>query len=330
MRSFELLYPGFLLWAFLVTKGHAASKKARDAVLLTDVNALTLYGGRKTTHRRVSALPQLKCVGGDAKGIYEIDVLRCKNQGTDYDDLKCVFRLEHVNLVSRLLTLWNSVQWTCTSSLPSEFKLGSTNVICEGYSSPDDPYILKGSCGVEYKLFLTSRGEEKYGHRRDPSETSLDRFIDKAFWFVFAGIIIAVIYALVRSRAREGGAARDGRPGQGWGGGGGGPGGDDPPPPYDGPPKPNGAFPRSYGAFGGAQNQGGWRPGFWTGALGGAAAAYAAGNRNQGNQRQDSWWGSNNNQGGRDSWQARGSNSRSSFGSSSRHESQGFGSTSRR
>ncbi|KAH0547857.1 hypothetical protein GP486_008402, partial [Trichoglossum hirsutum] len=56
-----------------------------------------------------------------------------------------------------------SIQWTCTASLPPEFKLGSTDVICEGYKSREDPYILKGSCGVEYRLILTDKGEEKYG-----------------------------------------------------------------------------------------------------------------------------------------------------------------------
>lgn len=34
--------------------------------------------------------------------------------------------------------------WQCTADLPKWFKLGSTDVLCEGYSNPDDPYILKG------------------------------------------------------------------------------------------------------------------------------------------------------------------------------------------
>ena len=34
-------------------------------------------------------------------------------------------------------------------------------VICEGYDYPDDPYILKGSCGLEYTLELTKEGHNR-------------------------------------------------------------------------------------------------------------------------------------------------------------------------
>ena len=44
-------------------------------------------------------------------------------------------------------------------------------MLCEGYDDPDDPYILKGSCGVEYRLVLTKAGEAKYGTRREPRGT---------------------------------------------------------------------------------------------------------------------------------------------------------------
>ena len=45
--------------------------------------------------------------------------------------------------------------------------LGSVNVICEGYDYPDDPYILAGSCGLEYTLELTQAGRERNnaGHK---------------------------------------------------------------------------------------------------------------------------------------------------------------------
>ncbi|KAL8714725.1 MAG: hypothetical protein Q9225_006508, partial [Loekoesia sp. 1 TL-2023] len=92
---------------------------------------------------------------GNARGLYDVDVMRCKNQGSDYDD--------------------QNIQWTCTASLPSEFKLGSTDVICEGYESSSDPYVLKGSCGVEYRLILTDIGEQEYGHK------SRNRFYDDDF-----------------------------------------------------------------------------------------------------------------------------------------------------
>jgi hypothetical protein len=57
-------------------------------VLLSEVNTLTLRDGQKTAARRVTAIPQLKCIGGDAKGLYTVDVMRCKNEGSDYNDNK--------------------------------------------------------------------------------------------------------------------------------------------------------------------------------------------------------------------------------------------------
>ncbi|KKY20609.1 putative transmembrane protein 66 precursor [Diplodia seriata] len=144
MRLSSFLAPAFL--ALAASQSAEAARNPKNSVLLSNVKSLTLRNGQKTSARRVSPIPQLTCIGGDAKGLYEVDVMRCKNAGSDYDD--------------------ENIQWTCQASLPEEFKLGSTDVICEGYDSPDDPYILKGSCGVEYRLMLTSQGLEKYGNRK--------------------------------------------------------------------------------------------------------------------------------------------------------------------
>ena len=139
--------PHALLFFTFFTQYTTAARKQADKVLISSIKSLTLRGGQDTAARRVSAVPQVLCVGGNAKDLYEVDVMRCTNSGGDYDV--------------------ENVQWTCKASLPSEFKLGSTEVICEGYSSPGDPYILKGSCGVEYRLVLTEAGEKKYGPRED-------------------------------------------------------------------------------------------------------------------------------------------------------------------
>ena len=167
------------LWLALCAFASAARKPA-NTVLLSDVQTLTLRADKETSHRRVSAIPQLQCVGGNARGLYDVDVMRCKNSGSDYSS--------------------EEIQWTCQASLPPEFKLGSTDVICEGYSSPDDPYILKGSCGVEYRLVLTEAGEQKYGQRDDDSYGSgggPTSGIFKAFFrlcFVRECIKLALVY----------------------------------------------------------------------------------------------------------------------------------------
>ena len=309
----------YLAFTILITTASLA-RKPPESVLLSNVKTLTLRKDLRTTHNRVPAAPQLKCIGGTAKGLYEIDVLRCKNSGSAYGD--------------------EDVQWTCSASLPNEFKLGSTEVICEGFKNSEDPYVLKGSCGVEYRLMLTDMGEEKYGRK---GKGIFDDFDDRKrggmvvviFWVIFIAVVCWMIYAAyLRSDGRP--RRANNRPGFFGGGGGGGWGGgnDDPPPPYDYHPPPS--KPRS--APRAVLPQGGWRPGFWTGALGGAAAGYMAGNRGQNHQLRS--YGSDinyrDNGEGSSRWgsagsmrSTSGSGSSSNYGSS-RHESSGFGATTRR
>ncbi|RDW84746.1 hypothetical protein BP6252_02336 [Coleophoma cylindrospora] len=306
----SFLYPAIFALLSLTPESALATKaKApKNAVLLSNVKSLTLRHGSKTSHRRVPAVPQLQCVGGNAKGLYDVDIMRCTNQGSDYED--------------------ENIQWSCTANIPDEFKLGSTDVICEGYDSSDDPYVLKGSCGVEYRLVLTDKGEEKYGRRRDGGSHGPDmqKEASTLFWIVFALVAGWILYSIVSAYLRGDAARRPprlgGNGGNFWGGGGPG-GGDpwDPPPPYPGK--------RSYTRPG--QQQEGWRPGFWSGTAAGAAAGYLAGNRGrqQAPLGRSSWFGGNGgmNYGTNPS---AGPIPRSNSGSSSRHESTGFGSTSRR
>jgi hypothetical protein len=41
-----------------------------------------------------------------------------------------------------------STNWECKATLPTGMKFGKTKVICEGYESRADSYVLVGSCGV--------------------------------------------------------------------------------------------------------------------------------------------------------------------------------------
>jgi hypothetical protein len=101
---------------------------AQDRVLLRDVQSITATRGMMTRHRRVAAVPQMACTGSHC--MHEPSAIRCKNDGWDGRD----------------------VQWTCTAELPNSIRLDKAEVLCEGYDYPDDPYILAGSCGVEYSL----------------------------------------------------------------------------------------------------------------------------------------------------------------------------------
>ncbi len=323
-----------LLLTVLISLGSAArvtnpSKVPKNAVLLSKISSLTLRSGRSTTSRRVPPAPQLQCTGpAGVCSLYKVDTMRCKNEGADYDE--------------------NNIQWACSASLPEEFKLGSTDVICEGYESSDDPYVLKGSCGVEYRLLLTEKGEMKYGITNEDdlwtsfrTKSRWEKLGTFVFWLIFGGVVGAMILSAFGCLGGRRGAPGAGGNRPGWGGGGGGGGGfnDDPPPPYsDYQPSPKRSTTSSSSRYGQTGGNGPWRPGFWTGAGAGAAAGYALGNRGR-NQNSGGLFGAGStttNSGGlfgglRDN--AGEGSSRSSSGpsfSSSRHESTGFGSTSRR
>lgn len=100
-------------------------------VRLSDVSALTLHQGQMTIGRRSSPIPQLSCVGGTAGcHAFQPRVVQCKNRGSDGSD----------------------AQWECQTDMDSKYRFGRIQVSCEGYEYPEDPYILKGSCGVSNRL----------------------------------------------------------------------------------------------------------------------------------------------------------------------------------
>ncbi|KAJ5701463.1 hypothetical protein N7488_009011 [Penicillium malachiteum] len=247
-----------LLLATSALCARSQNPSGKDAILLSNVNTLTLRANRQTSARRVSAIPQLNCVGPSKRvcELYQLDTMRCKNEGYGYDE--------------------EDVEWTCQASLPSEFKLGSTDVVCEGYRNADDKWVLKGSCGVEYRLLLTEQGENRYGklEKSSSGETGWLETIGNILLCVFILAVFAVILIAATGgfsnrdqRPRRGGrGGYGGGPGGGGGGGGGGGYGSYPP----GPPP-------SYGSWNKPSSSQGWTPGFWSGAMGGAAAGYGAG-----------------------------------------------------
>lgn len=124
-----------------------------DSVLMRDIQALTLKENEWTSFRRTKALPQLKCIGGDAQGQSNFfpKVVQCKNQGQDDRGI---------------------VQWKCDAELDERVRLGKVTVSCEGYSRPGDAYVLRGSCGLEYELWQTDAGkkdQQRDGRRRGGS-----------------------------------------------------------------------------------------------------------------------------------------------------------------
>jgi len=136
--------------------GEATQTPHNARVLLGDVQTLTLKSGEYTVGRRVAAIPQLNCVGGNGRTLAQRKgslpmVVQCQNQGSDGND----------------------AQWACTAELDGAFRLGVTEVACEGYEYPDDPYILTGSCGLEFTLELTTEGQQQSNQTKVSSGPSI-------------------------------------------------------------------------------------------------------------------------------------------------------------
>lgn len=205
-----------LLFALLTRLALSATPPGENAILLSSVHAINLRGDRQTTSRRVPAIPQLHCAGpSKICNLYHVEQMHCTNLGNDAEDDK------------------EDVQWACNAALPPEFKLGATDVVCEGYQDADDEWVLKGSCGVEYRLLLTERGQERYREkiermRRDSSWSELVGFLVVVLTI---GALFYIGWLLIR-------ACLGGDGGQGGAGDGrGDDDDDDPPPPYT--PYPN-------------------------------------------------------------------------------------------
>jgi len=111
----------------------------REAVLLHEIKELNFVKGVNTLSRRETAIPQLECVGGSAKGTFEPNIIRCVNVG-------------HVD-----------PHWRCEATTDTSVQLGSVTVSCEGYTGPHDPYVLRGSCGLLYHLEYTNWGAYLWG-----------------------------------------------------------------------------------------------------------------------------------------------------------------------
>lgn len=115
-----------------------------DAIKLTEYKAFSLHQGM-TKGRRSDPVPQLKCAGGTAGcTTYVPQVVQCQNMGFDGID----------------------VHWKCDDpEMGKNYRFGYIEVGCEGYMHPDDPYVLKGSCGLVYTLDLTEEGHYQLNNR---------------------------------------------------------------------------------------------------------------------------------------------------------------------
>eukprot|EP00026_Physarum_polycephalum_P013007 Phypoly_transcript_13364.p1 GENE.Phypoly_transcript_13364~~Phypoly_transcript_13364.p1 ORF type:complete len:337 (+),score=46.94 Phypoly_transcript_13364:51-1013(+) len=241
----------------------AWGSNAKDKVRLDQVSTLTLRRNAYTSGRRSSPVPQLNCVGGAASSrAYEIETVQCENKGSDGYD----------------------IQWKCEADMDSNLRFGKVEVTCEGYDYPEDPYILRGSCGLEYTLEYTNQGKQQQQQQNQQHSSSYhysqqDHHRGGGFGLktlLMIGVVIFIFYNIYRQCAQMGAQPGAGAGTGQWGPGGpGGPGGGNGYPPGSwgpgGPPPGSGPYGGPYYGGGGScappppPPTSSWRPGFWTG-----------------------------------------------------------------
>lgn len=126
-----------------------------DKIRLTEGSVITLHQGKLTNSRRIHPIPQLECVSGCSVcislngiiyctwGRLTLSVVQCYNQGSNGFNF----------------------QWKCHADMGTlnglqVYKFGTVEVNCEGYDYPDDPFILKDSCGLKYTVVVDSYVQE--------------------------------------------------------------------------------------------------------------------------------------------------------------------------
>jgi len=232
--------------------------------LLRDINVLTLTEGTMSSGRRSSPVPQLNCLSGCED--FRPHNVQCHNSGSDGVD----------------------VQWECKADLPQDVRFGDVTVACEGYDHPDDPYILRGSCGLEYSLEHTRRHSDNsynsrssHGYEKPYSRSygNASSWSSNLFVFALIGLVLYYVWKNCWTTRPDGGGGGGGGnrfggdfPGGGGGGYGGGYGG-------GGDNSKNSQSTYSAGGYGAAAPPR-TAPGFWSGMLGGGALGYMLGNRN--------------------------------------------------
>jgi hypothetical protein len=186
----------------------AVAGRSADKVLLRDVSALTLRRGEFTTHRRVSPVPQLSCTRGCNSGNTP-DEIQCLNTGFDGAD----------------------VNWKCDANLPMGQRLTHTNIQCEGYDYPDDPYVLVGSCGASFELeqskYEYMDEDSRYNRQRQGSRSRVT-YDERAQGWSWVNIIMVLFVGFIFWNVFCGGSGSGGAApaapaaSRGWGGGWGG------------------------------------------------------------------------------------------------------------
>ena len=129
-------------WGLLIVFCALAAASERR-ILLRDIQTLLFESGKLGTGFRTEPAPQMTQVGGPAIPVSRI---WCKNAGWD----------------------GRRVLWECRLPDDVPATLGEFEISCEGFERAGDPYVLAGSCGIEYSLVPSARAEPHPAPRKEP------------------------------------------------------------------------------------------------------------------------------------------------------------------
>ncbi|EFA84398.1 DUF1183 family protein [Heterostelium album PN500] len=174
--NFKHIITILLLFVLVQTVYSFFQKGDKDAVLLKDVKVLTLVDNKMTRGSRSSPIKQLECAGGSARCQRNLlpQSVQCHNIGSDGTD----------------------VQWECKANLDTAVQFGKLDVSCEGYAYPEDPYILKGSCGLRYELEYTNSALRESYYKQDWATSIFTFFI----WVFVIGVVGFIFYNIFFAR----------------------------------------------------------------------------------------------------------------------------------
>lgn len=265
-------------------------------ILLEDIRTLTLRYGEWTTSRRSSPVPQLKCVGGSADCYAFVPQhVQCYNRGSDGYD----------------------IQWECKTEMNNKYRFGKIDITCEGYDYADDPYILAGSCGLEYTIDYLSNAKSSDYYSKYDNTNSNQTNLGSVFGFICVIMIIFFVYRTcftsdLYSFSNERFESRHH------------PNATAPPPPYGFRPE----YQQKQYPTGQQNGDNNGQPGFFSGMLAGGLLGYLFGNNrsdyytNYSNRYQRDWFGSPINYNSRgasfDQWTNSNSRTSSGFGGTKR------------
>lgn len=277
LQHLVLIILGLWTSTLAVEANHRYASNDERAVELNSIQQLVLRKGAMTTGRRTSPVPQLKCVEGSVCGTqYEPNVIHCMNIGVDYNT--------------------GDPSWKCTAELDNGLRLGTTDVVCEGFRDRDDPYVLRGSCGLEYTIHGSPVNSDRSystgaSWRSHKTYSAYNSASGGSWWTwilgsVFIWLFIRWISSYGDDTNPRAATAGDGGFGPGgfgryFGGGGGG----------GGPFRYGGGLGPGYGQAD-CNNNANNGPGFWPGLLGGAGLGYLFGRNNNAYGQGGGWgWG---------------------------------------